>query len=155
MEHFHQVDQIGPEGLLPGQIYVRNPTILSSQVVSTPQRLTYNENVVVPNQGYEYPTSVKFDIYDPSGRGSILEQNLRGVCAVLSSMNRRCSFTVGTSTNKKYMDNFEDLIILVNDKFALTNEHRFKLDRSSTADNNEEIAQLLSKTLEVACNYKF
>ncbi len=116
---------------------------------------TVFERTVVDQRGLENPRSIKIDVYDPLGRASLIEENLRSVFRKLNGRGLSCHLSVGTATNKMYMDNFNDLILHVNERYALTNKDRFRLDRPNSDADLEDIAGFLLATFETACNYRF
>jgi len=110
--------------------------------------------VEIPKPNIEYPKSVKFDIFDPaSGRTGLIEENLRNACKRLNRSN--CSFSVGFVQTKMYYDQIPDLVLVVNEKFALINKQRFNLDRPLSEPELQALCETLMKSLETACFYRF
>ncbi len=120
----------------------------------------YNETVMINPVGmidprnFESPRSIKVDIFDPLGRASMIEENLRAVFRKLNVKGVSCLFSIGLSQNKMYMDSFNDIILFVNDKYALTNKDRFRLDRPLNDSDLEGVADFFAATLETACSYR-
>lgn len=103
----------------------------------------------------ELVKTLRVDIYDPLGRASLIEENLKAVFRKLNSRGISCFFSVGSSDNRLYKDQYNELILHVNDTHALTNKDRFKLDRPISDAELDVVAEFFLRTLEVACFYKF
>ena len=117
-------------------------------------RIIVDPKIQIFDGRVESPRSIKIDIFDPLGRAGLIEENLRAVFRKFNSKGSSCFFSVGSSQNKMYMDSFQDLILFVNEKYALTNKDRFKLDRPNSDGDIADIADFLAATLETACFYK-
>lgn len=126
---------INTNGMLPG--------IIDNQMTT-----------VINGRNYEYPKSVKVDIFDPLGRASVIEENLKLVFRKLNIKGVNCLFSVVSSQNTMYMDQINELVLYINERHALTNKERFRLDRNNTDADLEVIADFFIRTLDVACFYK-
>lgn len=138
--HFAEVTNNGPQGLLPGQI-MKKKSLIDNQIV-------------IDGRNFEYVKSIKIDIFDPLGRASVVEENLRQVYRKLNNRGVGCAFSISSSQNKSYMDQINELVLYVNDRHALTNKDRFRLDRGLSDSELDVVADFFLRFLEVACYYK-
>lgn len=143
--HFAEVNNVGTQELLPGQ-FMKKKSMIDNQM---------NNVNVLDGRNYEYPKSIKVEVFDPLGRSSVVEENLKLVFRKLNSKGVSCNFSVGSSQNKMFMDQINEMVLFVNDKHALTNKDRFRLDRNNTDADLEAIAEFFLRTFDVACFYRF
>ncbi len=155
MNHFHEVNHYDPARLLPGQM-IRMPDDHYEPARIVKNDFPLIENNVFPNNPSMHPTTVKFEVFDPSGRNSIIEENLKHVCSILDKKVRNSNFVVvsGSTGPRRYMDQVNELVLLVNN-IALVNDDRFRLDSINYRSHADETAEFILRSLEAACNYRF